>query len=245
MRQKLILVCVLAVSTVAHAQKASIKKVELAGEKIIVHYDLEDSNPANEYQIQLYASQNNFNTALTKVGGDVGNEIKPGYNKKIEWKVREEIGPFKGRLSLEIRGRMFVAVAKINSISESTKFKRGKSHLVNWRPGSNNPVNIELLKDGNRVSTELNQPNNGAFTLFIPKHSNIGADYTLRITDAKNSSDFVVSEPFAVTRKIPLGLKVLPVLAIGGVAYLLGGGGGTKPPPPITNTGIPDPPHPE
>jgi hypothetical protein len=247
MRQKLFLVCVLlSCAAIACAQKASIKKVELAGEKIIVHYDLEDSNPANEYQIQLFASQNNFSTALTKVVGDVGNEVSPGYGKRIEWKLMEEIGPFKGRLSLEIRGRMFIAVARINSISESTKFKRGKSHIINWRPGNNNPVNIELLKDGNPVATELNQPNNGAFSLFIPSHSKAGADYTLRITNSSSSADFVVSEPFAVTRKVPLGLKLLPVLAAGGVVYLLGGGGGgNTPEEPPTNASIPDPPHPE
>lgn len=240
MRQTLLLVCVLAVYTLSHAQTASIKKVELAGEKIIVHYDLDDSNPANEYQIQLFASQSNFATALTKVQGDIGNEVKPGSNKKIEWNVREEIGPYKGRLSLEIRGRMFMAVARFNNISEGDKFKRGKSRLVNWRPGNSNPVNIELLKDGNPIKTEMNQPNNGAFNLFIPANSKVGADYTLRITDTKNTADFVVSQPFSVQRKIPLGLKVLPVVAVGAAAVLLGGGGSTTKPP----AGIPDPPHP-
>ena len=33
------------------AQTITIKKVELAGEKIIVHYDLDDSNPNNEYKL--------------------------------------------------------------------------------------------------------------------------------------------------------------------------------------------------
>jgi hypothetical protein len=222
-----------------HAQKASIKKVELAGEKIIVWYDLEDSNPANEYQIQLYSSQSNFNSALTKVAGDVGLEIKPGYDKKIEWNVKEEIGPYKGRLSLEVRGRVFMAVARINSISAGENFKRGKSHLINWRPGNNNPVNIELLKDGKPVSTELNQSNSGAFRLLIPQHSKVGKDYTIRITDTRNSADFAISESFAVKRKIPLAAKVLPVLAIGGALLFI------TPPPPPPPSGIPPPPDPE
>lgn len=230
MRHNLFLVCVLATS-VAYAQKTSIKKVELAGEKIIVYYDLEDSNPANEYQINLYASQSNFVTALTKVKGDVGNEVKAGSNKKIEWSIREELGPFKGRLSLEIRGRMFVPIAKINSISAGDKFKRGKSHLVNWKPGNNNPVNIELLKDGQPMSSQLNQPNNGAFSLYVPPHTAIGKDYMLRITDTKSNDNVATSQPFAVTRKVPLLLKLVPILAIGGVVAVLGGSGGTTPPP--------------
>ena len=96
MRRVRLLVCALAISTIAHAQRASIKRVELAGEKIVVWYDLEDSNPANEYQIQLYSSQSNFNTALSKVTGDVGNEIKPGYDKKIEWIDKECLGIKRG-----------------------------------------------------------------------------------------------------------------------------------------------------
>jgi len=228
MRQKLIVVFLFA-AIVADAQRASIKKVELAGEKIIVYYDLEDSNPANEYQINLYASQNNFATALTSVRGDVGNEIKAGSNKKIEWNIREELGPYKGKLSLEIRGKMFIPVAKINSISEGEKFKRGKSHVLTWKPGNNNPVNIELLKDGQPISSQLNQPNNGTYPLFIPPQAEVGKGYSLRITDTKDNENAISSYPFTVTRKVPLLLKVVPILAIGGVVAVLAGGGGSTP----------------
>ncbi len=233
MRKKLIPFFVLA-ATAVYGQKASIKKVELAGEKIIVHYDLEDSNPANEYQINLYASQSNYATALTKVKGDVGNEVKAGSNKKIEWNIREELGPYKGKLALEIRGIMFIPIAKINNISEGDKYKRGKSHSINWKPGNSNPVNIELLKNGQPISSQLNQPNNGAYSLYVPPHTAIGKDYRLRITDTKSSDNVTTSQPFAITRKVPLLLKVVPILAIGGVVAALGGsggGGGTTPPP--------------
>jgi hypothetical protein len=245
MRKALILASVLA-AFAAHAQRASIKKVELAGEKIIVHYDLEDSNPANEYQINLYASQSNFATALTKVKGDVGNEVKAGSNKKIEWSIREELGPFKGKLSLEIRGRMFVPIAKISSISEGDKFKRGRSHVLTWKPGNNNAVNIELLKDGNLISSQPNQPNNGTYSLYIPPHTAIGKDYALRITDTKDADNISTSQTFAVTRRVPLLLKVVPILAVGGLVAVLagggegGGGGGGDPRDEIL---LPDPPN--
>ena len=143
-KRKHLLVIFLFASTLANSQTASISKVELAGEKIIVHYDLDDSNPANEYQINLYASQDNFATALAKVKGDVGDEVKPGTGKKIEWSIREELGPYKGKLSLEVRGRMFISVARINSISSGDKYKRGKSHHLRWKPGNNNQVTISL-----------------------------------------------------------------------------------------------------
>ena len=224
----LVIACLLP-PIVASAQTAAIKKIEIAGEKIIVHYDLDDSNPANEYQMNLYASQSNFATALTKVRGDVGNEIKPGSNKKIEWNVREELGPYKGKLSLELRGRMFIPVAKINSISAGDKYKRGKSHSLTWKPGNSNQVTIELLKSGQTISTQPNQPNNGSFSLFIPPHTVLGNDYSVRITDTKDGENASTSRPFSVTRKVPLLLKVVPVLGVAGVLTLLAGGGKDAP----------------
>jgi hypothetical protein len=208
------------------AQKVAVKKVELAGEKIIVHYDLEDSNPNHEYQISLYSSQNNFSTALAKVTGDVGSEVKMGNGKKITWNIREELGPYRGKLSLEVRGKVYVPIAKLNNITVDSKFKRGKSHVITWKPGNNNAIHIELLKGGQRIAGELNQPNSGNFSLFIPPHASVGKDYTIRITDTRNAEDVVTSQPFAVKRKVPLLVKILPVLAIGGAAAALGGGGG-------------------
>jgi hypothetical protein len=222
-----LLVTLLFIATFALGQKVAIKRIELAGEKIIVHYDLEDSNPNNEYQINLYSSQSNFGTALSKVSGDVGNEVKPGVDKKIIWNVREELGPYKGKLSLEIRGRMYVPIAKFTNITTATKMKRGKNHVITWKPGNNNLINIELLNGGLNVATQNNLQNNGTYTLFIPKSASKGKDYVVRITDTKNPQDVSTSAPFAVTAKIPLLLKALPILAVGGaVAALAKGGSG-------------------
>lgn len=230
MRKNLLLILVL-LGFSSYAQKASIKRVEIAGDKIIVHYDLEANSPADEFQINLYSSQSNFATALTKVRGDVGNEVKAGPNKRIEWSILEELGPYKGKLSLEIRGRTFVPVAKINNLSAGDKLKRGKNHIITWKPGNSNPVNIELLKGDRPVDSHLNQANNGTFSIFIPPHMVVGKDYSLRITDTKDSENAVISQPFAVTRKVPLLLKAVPILAVGGVVAVLaaggdGGGGG-------------------
>lgn len=221
-----LLIGLLLLSTLAVAQKVTIKRVEIAGEKIIVHYDLEDSNPNNEYQISLYSSQSNFGTALTKVKGDVGNEVKPGADRKIEWSVKEELGPYKGKLSLEVRGKQFVTVAKFSNITSATKMKRGKSHTITWKPGSSNPINIEFLNGGQQISAQLNQPNSGTYTLYIPKSQSKGKGYVIRITDTKNTQDIATSQPFAVTPKVPFLLKALPLLAIGGAAAALAGSGG-------------------
>lgn len=208
----------------SNAQKIAVKKIEMAGEKIIVHYDLDDGNPNNEYQISLYSSRNAFNAPLAKVSGDVGSDVKIGLNKKIIWNVKEELGPYKGKLSLEVRGKVFVPIVRLNNLSTKSRFKRGKSHVITWRASNSNAIHVELYKGGQRVSGDLNQPNNGTYNLFVPQHAAVGKDYTLRITDSRNAEAVVNSEPFAVTRKVPLLLKVVPVLAIGGVIAVLASG---------------------
>jgi len=209
------------------AQTIAIKKVELAGEKIVVHYDLEDGNPNNEYKLDLYASRDNYATPLTKVKGDVGLEVKPGLGRRIEWSVREEFGSFKGKLALEIRGKVYIPFVKIQNFDSEKSYKRGNSYGIAWKPGSTNSINIDLYKGGERVGGESNLQNNGSHTFYIPTHAKKGSDYRLKITDTKNAEDVLYTSEFKVKPKIPLLVKVLPVLAIGGAVAALGGGGGS------------------
>lgn len=212
---------------VVSAQTVAIKKVELAGDKVIVHYDLEDSNPNNEYKLDLYSSKDNFIAPLTKVKGNVGLEVKPGVDRKIEWNIIEEYGPYKGKLSLEIKGKVYIPFVKLQNFNTKKSYKRGSNNNVGWKPGNNNPINIELFKGGQRVAGDMNMPNNGSHTLYIPSKSKPGKDYRLKITDSRNSEDVIYTDYFRVKPKVPLLVKLLPVLAIGGAAAALGGGGET------------------
>lgn len=221
----LLLTCCVSAIIAAEAQTVSITKVELAGEKVIVHYDLEDSNPNNEYKLDLYASKDNFIAPLTKVKGNVGSEVKPGTDRKIEWNIMEEYGPYKGKLSLEIKGKVYIPFVKLQNFNTSKSYKRGSNNNLGWKPGNNNPINIELFKGGQRVAGDMNMPNNGSHTLYIPSKSKPGKDYRLKITDSRNSEDVIYTDYFKVKPKVPLLLKLLPVFAIGGAAATLGGGG--------------------
>jgi hypothetical protein len=217
-----------------HAQKIAVKKVQLAGDKIIVHYDLEDSNPNNDYQIFLYSSQNSFSTALTHVKGDVGTDVKAGSNRKIEWSIKEELGPYKGKLSLEVRGKVYTPIVKLQGFDVAKKYKRGKTYPLTWKAGTNNPIHIELYKGSQRVIGELNHPNSGNFSLSLPSNAKPGKDYRIKFTDSKNGDEIIYSGYFKVTPKVPMLLKVAPILAVGGAAAVLlgggGGGGGENPP---------------
>lgn len=125
---------------------------------------------------------------------------------------------------------MYAPIAKFTNITAATKMKRGKSHTITWKPGNNNLVNIEFLNGGQKISTEINQPNNGSHTIFIPKSVSKGKDFVVRISDAKNPQEVATSQPFRVTRKVPIILLALPGAAVVGlVAALAGGGDGSEP----------------
>jgi hypothetical protein len=221
------------------SQKVSISKLEVNGNKVIVHYDLEDNNPNNQYLLNLYASRDNYSAPLTKVKGDVGMDINPGGPKRMEWNITEEYGAYKGRLSLEIRGKVYVPFARLQAFDTEKSYKRGHSYGLNWKPGNTNPVNIELYKGGERVGGDINLPNNGSHTLFIPSHAKKGDDYRLKVSDAKNSEEVIYTEYFKVTPKVGLMVKLLPILAVGGAVAVLAGG--SKDPGTTTAGTIADP----
>ncbi len=239
---RLALVFVLVTPVILHAQKVQIERVELAKEKIIVHYDLDDSNPNNEYQLNLYASKDNYTVPMTQVKGDVGNEIKPGVGKKIEWNINDEFGDFAGDLALEVRGRVFVMFAKLQGFDTEKGYKRGKTYPLNWKPGNTNPIHIELFKGSERLVGELNHPNNGSYLLTMPSHAQRGDDYRIRITDSKRPDESIYSGFFSIKPRVPLLFKTAGGAAVlGGIVFLgtvLSGSKdeGSQPDPP----GLPD-----
>lgn len=214
---------------VANAQTLVIRQVQLVLDKVIVTYDLEDNNPNNQYFLNLYTSKDNFGTALKNVTGDVGPDVKPGTGKKIEWSIMQEYGNYKGKLSLEVRGKVYVPVVRLQNFDTKKSYKRGTSHNLHWKPGNNNPINIELFKGGQRISGDMNIPNNGGHPFFFPKDAKPGKDYRLKITDPKNPDEVLYTGYFKVAPKLPMYIKLAPVLLAGVLVAVLvsnGGGGG-------------------
>lgn len=242
------IVVLLLLSQSAFSQKIEIKWVEVTSDKIIVHYNLDDSSPNHEYAINLMSSKDNFSAPLTKVTGDVGSEVKPGIDKKIMWAIIDELGNYKGDLELEIRGKVFAPFMKITGFDAKKSYKRGKSYPLVWTSGNmSGQLDIELYKGKERVSREPNVPNTGKFDWFIPGSVKTGNDYKLKFTNTKSRDEVVFTNEFSIKPKLPLLVKVVPVVLIVGAAVALGGGkggsagGGTIIPP--INNALPG--HPE
>jgi len=207
----------------AAAQSVTISKVELTGDKIVVHYSLDNSNPASNFMLNLYESKDNFSAPLARVTGDVGNEVKPGSNKKIEWNIRQEYGNYKGKLALELRGKVYIPFVKLQSFAVASSYKRGKTHDIVWQPGNSDPINIELYKGKERIQGSMSQANNGTYVLNISSSAKTGSDYRLKFSNARNNEEVIYTPDFKVKPKVPLLLKVLPILVIGGGVAALGG----------------------
>ncbi|HEY0651919.1 MAG TPA: hypothetical protein VGD65_02285 [Chryseosolibacter sp.] len=216
------------------AQALDIEWVEVAGRTVIVHYDLEDENPLHAYTVNLFSSADNFANPLVKLSGDVGNEIKPGNDKRIRWNITEELGLFAGEIELEVRAKMYVPFMKMTEFDTRTKYKRGKNYPLVWRSGNpGGQIDIELLLDGVRVSSDRNVPNTGKFDWQIPPGAKPSSGYQLKFTNTKSRDETFVTEPFKVVAQIPMIAKAAAAAALGVTIILLANrkeGGGTVEP---------------
>jgi hypothetical protein len=206
------------------AQEFTIKKFEMAGEKLNVYYDLLDSVSGHTYTVRVYSSKDSYTDPVTKITGDVGQEVKPGINKKITWSAKDELGPeFEGKISLQVRGKLYVPFIHFDRFKDHEVRKRGVKFDILWKGGRpSSLLNFELERDGKFVQAPFtNIPNLGNYTDKIPTTVKPGGGYRFKITDSKNKDEYIYTNEFTVKRKIPLALMVSPVVAVGGVVGIL------------------------
>ena len=212
------------------AQKLAITRIDLSKEKVIVYYSLDDTNPNHNYKVSLYSSKDDFVAPLVKVQGDVGPEVKPGAVRRIEWSVGEELGEFKGAISVEVRAGVFVPFVSLKSFNEKSKYKRGKTYPLLWTSGNmGGQLDIDLYDGQNRVDTDRGVPNTGKYEYSIPGTISAGGNYRFRFTNTRNRDEFIDSPPFSIVPKYPTLLKAGGLVIIGTGIYLLLD---RRPPPP-------------
>jgi len=215
---------VLVLAGKADAQEFTIKAVELTAESIVLHYDLVDTIKSRTYSITVYSSHDNFLAPLLKVKGDVGLEVRPGANRKITWNSREELGPgFQGGVELEVRGRIYIPFVKFDGFQAEQVIRRGKPKTMTWSGGTRqNILNFSIYnKEDQFIDVIPNVANSGSYEMTLPTSIKPGKGYYFLVSDSKNKDQVMRTPPFEVRRKIPLGLKVVPVLLIGTAVVVL------------------------
>jgi len=203
------------------SQTFSIRRLEVAGDKINLYYDLVDTVSSRTYTIALYSSHDNFVLPVQKASGDLGLEVRPGRNRKIVWNAKEELGAaFNGKVGLEVRGRLYIPFVRLEGLNK--KLKRLTPTEITWSGGTQqNILNFDLYRGEERVTRFANIANVGHYILTIPTTVKPGKGYRFKITDSRNKDQIVNSAPFRVKRKIPLLMKAIPVAVIGVGAYLV------------------------
>lgn len=207
------------------AQSVNITNIEFNDNKVHVTYDLEDSIVGRYYSIRLYSSEDNFLNPLEQGKGEIGMEIKPGTGKKITWDARKELGSgFKGKVSLELRGRVFVPFINMEGFEDIQTIKRKRDYNIVWTGGRpQNILNFNLYKGEQKVQTFANIANVGHYKMQLPVHTKPGKDYRFVIADTKNKDEVVRTGQFRVKRKVPLILKIVPAAILSGAIFYFAG----------------------
>ncbi len=208
---------------VGSGQNIEIRSFQQTGETLVVNYDLLDTIEGRSYSIRMYSSADGFINPLELTSGDIGLEVKPGRNKSITWQILKELpAGFDGKVSVEIRGRLFVSFIGTNAINQYKVFKRKRQYNITWTGGnSQNVLNFDLYHGDKKVHTFPNLANVGHYSMTLPAHIKPGKGYRFRISDAKNKDEVVYTTEFRIKRKVPLVLKAVPVVLVGTGVYLL------------------------
>jgi hypothetical protein len=212
-----VLLLILAVGYTCAAQNLKIRNIELRDTRLVLHYDLLDSVEGRFYSIRAYSSTDSYLNPLEKVNGDIGLEVKPGMDKIIEWDFRNELpAAYDGKVSVEVRGRIFIPFINVQSINQYKIFKRKRRYNITWTGGTpQNVLNFDLFNGDKKVYTFPNLANVGHYALEFPSHISPDKNYRLRISDTKNKEEVVLTEKFRIKRKVPLLLKVIPAGLVG------------------------------
>lgn len=221
-----------------YAQNLNVERVEFNGAQFRFDYNLLDTLSGRVYTILLYSSHDNYAQPLTKVSGDVGLEVSPGRGKQIIWNASEEVKDIKGKISFEIRAKIYIPFIRLGNFDDYKRLKRGKEYNFTWQGGSNrNILNIELYKQNKLVHLFPNVANVGNYKMLLPKGLKPGKNYRFKISDSKNKDEVVYTHYFKIKRRTPLVVKTFSFFAVGGALFFL------QEQEPPDNT-IPNPPDP-
>lgn len=219
----------LALPTFYNTYSQSLKniKAETKGDQVIVTYDLESPDKEQGYKVSLYSSHNNYNQPLKLVSGDVGENVLPGKGKRITWDAKGEVRNFNGNITFEVRASTALPAIQFKNPISGTKFKRGKTYQITWEGGPTNAdYNVVLFRNGVEQTKLGTSEDNRKFTWSVPGSMKAGGNYTIKLING--GEEITTSKEFAIKPKVPMLVKVLPVVAAGviGAFFFL------PPPPP-------------
>ena len=227
----------LVISVEGRAQEIDTVLTKFESGKVVVNYTFAKGTPDENYELYLYGSHDNFTRPMQQTIGDIGKNIRPGGQKIIYWDANRELGNFKGDLILKVQGGKYTPFVSYENTPPDLKIKRGSYYTFEWKHDKTpEKILLNILRNNVPVQESVLMDNTGKFMWSVPTNQKAGGGYQVEIIDTNNHLRRETSENFVVRRKIPLGLKLLPLVIVGGTALVLtsdtDAGGIPDPPPP-------------
>lgn len=202
-----------------------------------ITYDLVGVPGKELYAVDIYSSHDNFGSPLKLVSGAVGKNIRAGKGKKIEWEAAQEAPNYNESITFRIKTDwMFTPTVQPIVFTNPTRgfIRRGRAIIIEWKGGiSGSEKDLELYRGTELVAT-IHKNTIWTYTWTIPSDLKKGKGYTFRLTGPGETG---VSNEFKVKSKIPLLLKLSPVIVAAAIIPFLGGSKSEK--------GLPNAPLPE
>lgn len=209
----ILFLCFFSTRNILGQEISNISASQLDEHTIRVNYNLQGEVPGQLYNVNLYCSTDQFSMPLEYVDGYVGENVEAGINNFIDWDLSKELVAFEGSLSFEVRAELtFTPISMV--FPEEASVKRGKQHLITWKgTNTNERVDIQLLRDGLKVGTITNTVNDGQYEWNVPFSAKPGGGYSVKVSSTSSSQTDTGTE-FAIRRKIPLLVKLIPFAII-------------------------------
>jgi hypothetical protein len=236
-------IIVLCIPVLAMSQSFENLESSFDGENVIITYDLVAAGPTSRFSVIVYSSHDRYALPLKAVKGDVGDNVLPGKGHVIVWEARNNLAAdFSGEIVVKLKGAPSFSALAMEPLARSV-YKKGEEVSVNWKGGLlTDQVEITLTKK-NSVKKKLVQSmdNGHNYAWKIPKGISAGKHYGVTVTKVGETTDMSTMQPFRIKARIPLWLKVLPVVAVGVFVGIIIGDGGSGsdelPTPPLPTGG--------
>lgn len=231
--------------SVGFAQRITDVRAQATGNLITISYDLAGTILGQLYEVAIYSSHDGMSKPLQHVRGDIGASLTPGRGKRIEWGVKKELGDFDGDITFEIRARLMFSPIRFTTPTRNVTYKRGNTYKIDWLGAvADENMKIELYNDTTKRFDITQVQNRYRHQWTLPENMEPDKNYRLKISSVNKPDNFAWSSNFTVRRKVPLGMKLVPLGVVGGVAAFLflndGGAGGAA-----ADGDLPLPPDPE
>lgn len=228
------------------AQSVEDIRAEVSGDIVIITYDLKGDVIGQKFDVEIYARHNNYSSPLQLVSGNVGKNIDPGFNRRVEWRAKEELKNFSGTIDFEVRATLVFSPIAFLYPSKGASVKKGKNLEIRWKGGlPTERFNIEIYKGTLRVQEFPNQSNDTKkVNWLVPKKADSGSDYEIRITSITNPSNATKINDVKVKSGGGAVKILVPLALVGGAVYYFAFAGNLGKTDPIIDDPVEDLPLP-